>query len=825
MAWLTAALVCVAPIVGIAAAAQPLVAQSQDDMARFDRATTAYYKRGNFAQAKAILDTIITRDSTLRVQGDTNGVGLNNYGNPYVMRSQARRRLGDIRGAERDLDMALALTPGLGSRDMVLGLLRQADNDVKGALRSFTRAVSADSLDARAWFARGQLRLFTRDSAGGYADLRRAAQLGDTMAQSRTRPRLARSVTELAAMNRRADSLERFGDVIGALAIYDSLARLSNWSMAFVSRARIRLRLGDSEGALKDLDSALTLEPLLAQGVLARSSLRLARGDTNGAKEDLKTAMRFNFNSPVSSRDFFDRGMLRIGLGDQGGMDDVRAAAGMGWVNAERVLKGLRPVPMESLNVIMAAERDSAQEALRAAARSRPPPVASKRWGTTSVPWRDAQLLLIALAPWIAGLVAFAFLFVGVFALWLRLTPEGSVSGFDTQAGERQLWIGAPAQGLMLPRRAYRDAIALLLFVVVAGGFLYTAFQDGLWVLAIPGVPFLLVAVYQLFGRHFVDARNRKITVYALTNQRAIVSVGDEVQTYPIDSLRSATLVEHGGGTGSITWGSVEGDLQREMERALAEGRSVSIDNVRAAVKSGRRALWRFDRIYSAKSVFAKIQSAGPATAAAPAVSVASDAPEPAQKRGELVQTERSSPSSGQSAAVVFGIFTVIGLVTTYFFSYRYVVSEYVASRDWVAVPCKIVSSRMDSREETSSPIGGGADQTVTIYSVDVTFWYKYNGKGYIGTRYQLKPVSLGGFGAQDVVQARVAALPPRLMTTCWLDPKNPENAVLDRSMTLGTWFAVVPPIVALLGLLGLASLVRKANGTVWRVVGTRRKG
>ena len=64
---------------------------------------------------------------------------------------------------------------------------------------------------------------------------------------------------------------------------------------------------------------------------------------------DLEKTLPLNFRDPVSAENFFDRGMLKIGLGDKsGGTADVSTAAEMGWGNAQRVLAGLRPVPRES---------------------------------------------------------------------------------------------------------------------------------------------------------------------------------------------------------------------------------------------------------------------------------------------------------------------------------------------------------------------------------------------------------------------------------------------------------------------------------------------
>jgi tetratricopeptide (TPR) repeat protein len=819
--------------IAIVAGTQQLAAQSKDDVARFDRATTAYYKRADYATAKAILDTLITRDSMLRAQGDTNGAGLRNYGSPYLIRSQARRKLGDTRGAERDLDRALAVTPEMGSRDMVLGYLRQADNDPKGALASFTRAIRADSSDARAWAARGELRLAMKDRTGGLEDMRRAAELGDTTAQRRARPPGTRDVNPMvvSTMSRRADSLEWLGDFTGAFAIYDSVVQMSHWAIAFANRARVQRRLGNNAAALRDFDSALASDPLLLVTRLARGMLRLERGDKRGAQQDLEKVMGYDFNNPHCPECFFQRGMLRIGLGDkEGGMKDVRASADQGWANAQRVVNGLRPVPVESLNAVYALERDGVSKAFRDsvnaadAAAPRPdsrdvnaPRSVSAGNAITSFTNR-ARPLLPKTLPWLGGLVAFILLFVGALALWLRLTPENRMAEFEFEPGERQLWAGAPVQGLIRLRGS--QAIGLAATLVVVGAYLFVqtnGFAGGEgWIFAIPGVPFVLIAMYLLFGRHFVDARRRKMTGYALTNRRAIVSVGRDMQAYDAESLRGATLTEHGDGTGTIVWGSAEGDLEKELERAMASGRSPSSIDVRGIVSAGSRAQRKFDRIAAPRSVFAKVQDVVrpvEAPSVAPAAAEVTSAPSDEETfEAEAGHGSRRglhfNTATRRQNVLIFGGITAAGLLITYFFGYL-PVAEYVTSRSWQSVPCEIVSSKV-RRWTSEERDDDGFTRTETNYAVDVTYKYEYAGRRYTGMRYQLAPMSRAGIGAASAIEGAVGKLPVGLASTCWLDPAKPESSVLDRSMTFGTWFGVVPAILVVIGVWGLVGIARK---------------
>jgi tetratricopeptide (TPR) repeat protein len=710
-------------VVALTTATQQLAAQSPEDVERFKRVVTAY-QIADLTTARAILDTLVMRDSILRARGSKTGVALDNHGNIYVMRSDVQRKMAD---------------------------------------------------------------------PSAVAELQRAAQLGDLTAQGR-----AQSLRPQPAI------------------------QLSAAAHAFVSRANVQRRLGNKRAALRDLDSALVLYPQLPAALLARGSLRLELGDRKGAREDLEKTLGLDFSRSYSPAAFFDRGMLRISLGDStGGMADVRAAADMGWANAQRVLSGLRPVPLESLNTIYALERDSAAQVARQAAlqqaQSAPPTPQSVSSKTLLL--RDVAGQLRATAPWLVGLAALALLYVGLLATWLRLTPPSSVAGFDTQPGERQLWIGAPAQGVIFPHGIVWAVIGFLLGVTIAGAFLFTEIDvvtAGAWVVLLPGVPIVLVMAHLQFGRHIADARRRKLTTYALTNQRAIVSVGDDVQSFPIDALRSATLRENRDGTGTIFWSSVHRDLKLAMERAMAEGRAPGMMDVRAIVTGGIRGLGRFERIHDAGTLFAKIQSVAGAASEVEATAVTSHAravggTQRAQEKGRSsirVRFERSAAATPLQTALFFGGLMMIGLVGAYFFGYR-PVSEFVAVRDWLGVPCEIVSSSVATRTSRSRD-SDGHTRTNTTHNVDVAFRYEHNGQRYTGTRYQLVPVSRSGIGAYSAIQLKVAALPVGLQSTCWVDPTDPENAVLDRSMTMGTWFGLIPLTFFAIGVAGLVGVVRK---------------
>lgn len=76
---------------------------------------------------------------------------------------------------------------------------------------------------------------------------------------------------------------------------------------------------------------------------------------------------------------------------------------------------------------------------------------------------------------------------------------------------------------------------------------------------ALWGVPFLLVAVYIVVGRFFVDARIRANTAYGLTNRRAIIMSGfmrTSTRSLPLRTLSEISVKERDDGSGTVCLGT-----------------------------------------------------------------------------------------------------------------------------------------------------------------------------------------------------------------------------------------------------------------------------
>ncbi|HKF43220.1 MAG TPA: PH domain-containing protein [Thermoanaerobaculia bacterium] len=137
--------------------------------------------------------------------------------------------------------------------------------------------------------------------------------------------------------------------------------------------------------------------------------------------------------------------------------------------------------------------------------------------------------------------------------------PDGEVLQELLGPDEKLLWTGRPRQGFFL-RSADGFAIPFSLFwtgfavlwVVLAGKS-----SNVLWIV---GVPLLLIGVYMMVGRFFLDAWQRARTWYGLTNQRVLIVslfARRNVKSLNLRALSAVTLSERGDGVGSITFGPV----------------------------------------------------------------------------------------------------------------------------------------------------------------------------------------------------------------------------------------------------------------------------
>ena len=125
--------------------------------------------------------------------------------------------------------------------------------------------------------------------------------------------------------------------------------------------------------------------------------------------------------------------------------------------------------------------------------------------------------------------------------------------------GEKVLWTGQPQQGVVI-----RGAdVFLIPFSLLWGGFAffweYSVIKSGAPLLFVLwGIPFVLIGIYIIIGRFFVDAKQRACTFYAVTNERILIVTGlfsRKIKSLNLRTLSDLSLSEGRGDGGTISFG------------------------------------------------------------------------------------------------------------------------------------------------------------------------------------------------------------------------------------------------------------------------------
>jgi hypothetical protein len=326
--------------------------------------------------------------------------------------------------------------------------------------------------------------------------------------------------------------------------------------------------------------------------------------------------------------------------------------------------------------------------------------------------------------------------------------------------GERQLWSGAPAQRSVVWSDIYPSFKILVGAVLgVAVLILGTMDQEGavMWSVAVPAVVFVSIVAAALAARLVLNVRRRRRTVYVITNQRAIVNVGDRIRWCGPEFVRAAVLRDNGDGTGTIRFGV-------------------------AVMGQPASDILEFRDIRDASQVLTIARGVGES---------GTDADSP------------WSSASGPSALrvvdwMIVGLAALLAVVGCVVYWKVQVDPQLTMRRSWQNVPCEIVSSRVRA---TLSPSSGVTPRTLssTTYRVEVVYRFEHQGRQVFGDSYESNPVSRGGAGAYRAAAAEVAGMPPGRRTSCWVDPAT-GNSVMHLTSNWWLMTGLIPLTIALMG-------------------------
>lgn len=151
--------------------------------------------------------------------------------------------------------------------------------------------------------------------------------------------------------------------------------------------------------------------------------------------------------------------------------------------------------------------------------------------------------------------------------------------------------------------------------------------------------------------------------------------------------------------------------------------------------------------------------------------------------------------------ALFFGVFLAFG-VGFLFPIFIGPALRMLDARSWRQAECEILTSTV--------AVSSGDDSDT--YRVDVTYRYSVDGQSRVGSRYKFVGGSSSGRSGKEAIVGR---LPPGAHTVCWVNPADPNDAVINRDPTADMWFALIPMVFVLIGAGGVGFAIFGARHPV----------
>ena len=129
----------------------------------------------------------------------------------------------------------------------------------------------------------------------------------------------------------------------------------------------------------------------------------------------------------------------------------------------------------------------------------------------------------------------------------------------------------------------------------------------------------------------------------------------------------------------------------------------------------------------------------------------------------------------------------VLGCVCSYFKLYL-PLQKVQKSTDWQSVPATVVKSKIGSEKQNDPTFSHSHYNTSEYYTIQIAYKYEYNGKTYIGDRYDFfrSKDQYSTFGKTQM-QEIIKRYPQGKKIFCWINPQNPEDTVISRDINYTT--------------------------------------
>ena len=225
---------------------------------------------------------------------------------------------------------------------------RLQKGESEGAIKDLTRAIELNPQYVEAFFARAQLLFLKKDLNKALADYNKVMELAPNF-----------PAAGLVYKNRSV--IRQFnGDRDGALADLNQAVSLNPKDAgAYGNRGVIRALQEDLDGAASDYEKAIELNPNSPPAYINRGILRFQLGNLNGALADFNRALEL---APNSAKTYVERGITRSITGEiDGAIADIRKGFSVDPESVSERDPGNFSSPFKMLNRFIAAHPDNAR--------------------------------------------------------------------------------------------------------------------------------------------------------------------------------------------------------------------------------------------------------------------------------------------------------------------------------------------------------------------------------------------------------------------------------------------------------------------------------
>lgn len=218
---------------------------------------------------------------------------------PYFFRGLAKFYLEDYKGAEQDLDKAIEKNPYVSRSYQLRGMCRAKNDSIAAATSDFLMAIKYDPQNPILW----QNLAATAVQGEQWG---RAAEVVDSL--------LLFAPRYTTAYLMRAQISMKLGDSVSAFRMADEAVKTDAYSCdVYEVRAMVNAEYERYDVAEENLDAAINLMPGRAGSYINRALMRYHRNNLRGAMEDYDMAL---YIEPADFIGHYNRGLLRMQLGD-----------------------------------------------------------------------------------------------------------------------------------------------------------------------------------------------------------------------------------------------------------------------------------------------------------------------------------------------------------------------------------------------------------------------------------------------------------------------------------------------------------------------------